>query len=203
MGYWWFLQIGHRWDRPRRSDVGVYWWVRPRRSDVGVYWWVRLFTVKAHPVFLGGVRGEGRGWAKKRRHYYNPVYNWHTHSKRSLKHKKTPKFRTECRGPSQKIKKMKKKTQNIRFDKKFATPERKNLENGKFTVFLWLLLPVWERQHAIKAVDGYRRDTHCVIKIVATKTPEIVRIALKEAKIGEFDSVFWMMLSLVDWNRYI
>ena len=80
---------------------------------------------------------------------------------------------------------------------------KKTWKMAHFTVFLWLLFPVWKRQHAVKAVDRYRRDTHCVIKIVATKSVLLVRIALKEAKIGKFDSVFWMILSLVDWNRYI
>ena len=28
-------------------------------------------------LYLGS-QGRGRGWAKKRRHYYNPVYNWRT-----------------------------------------------------------------------------------------------------------------------------
>ena len=47
------------------------------------------------------------------------------------KHKKMPKFRTECQGPSQEIKKYIKNTR-MRFDKKFANSERKNL--GKWHI---------------------------------------------------------------------
>ena len=38
-------------------------------------------------------RGRGGGRCAKKWGTIIPVYNWHTHSKRSKKHKKTPKFR--------------------------------------------------------------------------------------------------------------
>ena len=63
------------------------------------------FTVKAHPaLFGGGESGEGR-------HYYSSLQLTYTF-KTITKHKKTPKFRTECQGPSQKIKKYRKNTRH-------------------------------------------------------------------------------------------
>ena len=63
------------WDIGGFCKSATYRWDRPRRSDVGVYWWVQLFTVKAHPALIGGSQGRGGGEPEKRRHYY-PANNF-------------------------------------------------------------------------------------------------------------------------------
>ena len=86
MKYWWFLLIGHRWDRPCRSDAGLYWWVRPRRSDVGVCWWVRLFTVNARPALFGRSQRRGGGESEKRRHPSNKFRGLYVGSTTNIRH---------------------------------------------------------------------------------------------------------------------
>ena len=90
--------------------------------------------MKAHPALFGGSQGRGEGVShKKEALLFQSTIDIHIQNA----HKNT-KDASISNGVSKSIarnKKMQKRTQNIRFDKKFVTSERKNLENGTFYSF--------------------------------------------------------------------